>query len=252
MKKKLKILSPGILFSMIFCLLSACSDQNSSEIEKSLILEAVFDIEVSQPSGLTFGKNYQSLWTVSDLPDGNIYKIDFEGNIISKLKFKGEDLEGITYDQENDVLWVVDEQTGEIIKISPDSPEIKRISNPAFAPSNHGLEGISLENQNRLWVANEKLPRKLCVVNAGFSIEEQYEPDLAEDYSGLCVNPADGTLWIVSDESQLLIKWSPYQNNVEKYTIPIQKAEGIAINHQSGQIFIVSDDEEKLYRFRIE
>ncbi len=238
------------IFLFTYIILS-CSENTTSPPNLELVTINSYNLQIQEPSGLTFGKGYQTLWTVSDLPDGNIYEIDLQGNILRTLDFKGDDLEGITYDHLNNILWAIDEQKNEIIKLSPDHGELQRTSIPALASDNHGLEGISFENLNKLWIANEKLPKKIFLLNSDFSIEEEYEPDLAEDYSGLCVDPEKSTLWIVSDESQLLIKWSPYDGKVEKYSLPIQKAEGIAVNHQNGQIFIVSDGEQKLYHLEI-
>jgi uncharacterized protein YjiK len=242
-----KILST---FLIIYIVLS-CSEKTTNPPEFELVTINSYDLQIQEPSGLTFGKDYQTLWVVSDLPYGSIYEIDLEGNILHALNFRGDDLEGITYDKTEDVLWAVDEQKNEIIKLSPDQGELERVTIPVQASADHGLEGISFESQNKYWIANEKLPKKLFLLNSDFSIEQEFEPDLAKDYSGLCVNPASGTLWIISDESQLLIKWSPTDGTYEKYDLPMEKAEGIAINHQSGQIFIVSDGEQKLYQLEI-
>ncbi|MEJ2629262.1 MAG: hypothetical protein P8078_11980, partial [bacterium] len=43
---------------------------------------SVFDMEVQEPSGLSFGENNQSLWTVSDPPDNKVYEIDLHGAIL--------------------------------------------------------------------------------------------------------------------------------------------------------------------------
>lgn len=236
---------------LITYIVLSCSEKTINPPELELVTINSYDLQIQEPSGLAFGKDYQTLWVVSDISDGNIYEIDFEGNILRCLDFRGDDLEGITYDQTEDVLWAIDEQRNEIIKLSPDQGELDRSAIPVLASADHGLEGISLENQNKYWIANEKLPKKLFLLNSDFSIEQEFEPDLAEDYSGLCVNPTNGTLWIVSDESQLLIKWSPHNGIAEKFDLPMKKAEGIAINHQSKQIFIVSDLEQKLYQLEI-
>jgi uncharacterized protein YjiK len=230
----------------------SCSDKTINPDDPQLVMVNSYTIDVSQPSGLTFGKDFKTLWTVSDTPNGGIYELNLEGDIIRTLEFESDDLEGITYDHTNDILWTVDEQNNEIIKISTDNQELQRAAIPMLASQDHGVEGITLESDNKFWIANEKLPKKLFLMNSNFVIEEEYEPDLAEDYSGLCLDTDNCILWIVSDESQLIIKWSPCKGTTEKYSIPITKAEGIAINHQDGQIFIVSDAEQKLFEFRIE
>ena len=238
------------IFLFTYLILS-CSENTTNPSNLELVTINSFDLQIQEPSGLTFGKDYQTLWVVSDLHDGNIYELDLEGNILRTLDFQGDDMEGVTYDHLDDVLWIIDEQRNEIIKLSPDRGMLERNAIPRFASENHGLEGISFRSQNKFWIANEKLPRKLFLLNSDFSIEEEFEPDLAEDYSGLCFNPDNGTLWIVSDESELLIRWSPEDQTFEKYILPIKKAEGIAVNHQNGQIYIVSDGEQKLYHLEI-
>ena len=241
------ILSTLIITYMIL----SCSEKSTNPPNMELVTINSYNLQIREPSGLSFGKDYQTLWVVSDLPYGNIYEISLEGNILRTLDFRGDDLEGITYDQTENVLWAIDEQRNEIIKLCPDQGELERVTIPVYASAEHGLEGISFESQNKYWIANEKLPKKLFLLNSDFSVEQEYEPDLAKDYSGLCVNPANGILWIVSDESQLLIKWSTRDGIYEKYDLPMKKAEGIAINHQNGQIFIVSDGEQKLYQLEI-
>lgn len=243
-----RVLIKTLLF--IYFIVS-CSENTTDAPYTELNTVMLYELQVPEPSGLTFGKDYQTLWVVSDLHDGNIYELDLEGNILRTLDFQGDDLEGVAYDHLDDVLWVIDEQRNEIIKLSPGRGILERNAIPRFASENHGLEGISFKSQNKFWIANEKLPRKLFLLNSDFSIEEEFEPDLAEDYSGLCFNPDNGTLWIVSDESELLIRWSPEDQTFEKYVLPIKKAEGIAINHQNGQIYIVSDGEQKLYHLEI-
>jgi len=241
-----------LLFSVAFLIIQSCSDKTTNYENPQLILVNSYNINVPQPSDLTFGKDYQTLWTVSDLPEGNIYEMDLQGNILRILDFEGDDLEGITYDHTNDILWVVDEQNNEIIILNPDDGEVEKHTLPIFSSDDHGLEGIAFENRNNIWLANEKLPKIIFLLDSNFTVQKQYEPELAEDYSGLCIDPDNCFLWIVSDESQLLIKWSPCDGSVENYSIPITKAEGIAINYQNGQIFIASDDEQKLFEFKIE
>ena len=90
-------------------LLIQCSKNDASVNPDSLYLSLIDarEIPINEPSGLSLGKFNQSLWVVSDAPENEIYEMSLEGEIIQKLDFKGEDLEGIVYDSLKNILLVV-------------------------------------------------------------------------------------------------------------------------------------------------
>jgi len=207
-------------------------------------------LEIPEPSGLSLGKNNLSLWTVSDPPSNKIYEMDLQGRILRTLNYTGDDLEGIVYDSTKNVLWIVEERKREVVKISIDGIELERHAIPITGNEDNGFEGICFFGGYRFWIVNEKNPGLLLEVNTDFSIHQQYDLNIADDYSGICCDTTDGQFWIVSDESQLLFLWNQKQGLIEKINIPVKKAEGIAIDFKNNFIYIVSDSEEKLHIFK--
>ncbi|MEA1972169.1 MAG: SdiA-regulated domain-containing protein, partial [Candidatus Cloacimonadota bacterium] len=103
MKKLLYLI---ILLYLIGCNLSESAEPNPPIY--SLIYESNIEIDVPEPSGLTYDSNTNTLWTVSD-HSGKIYQLDLNGNVLQILPFVGEDLEGIAYDYTNNSFWVIEE-----------------------------------------------------------------------------------------------------------------------------------------------
>ncbi len=210
-----------------------------------------FNLSIPEPSGLTLGKNKQSLWVVNDPPNNEIYEITLEGAVIRKLSFKGDDLEGVTYDSDNDVLWVAEEQKREVLQIALDGTVLTRRAVNVDNSKDQGLEGIFLSRTGTLWVVNEKKPGRLISLNTNFQIDGEFPLNFAKDYSGLCQAENERQIWIISDESEKLVLWDKDSGVKKMYELPFKKAEGVAVDSAQNLVYIVSDSEEKLYIFRL-
>lgn len=160
-----------IHLTFVWVLFLLPSGKNAQVIKptKELILIAEYNIQVPEPSGLSLGKNSESLWTVSDTPDNCVYQMDLKGNIINKLNYFGDDFEGIEYDSIKNVLWVAEERKHEIIELSITGKKLSRRKINFKGKRNKGFEGISLCNSN-FYIANEKQPVKLLKLDSNFSI----------------------------------------------------------------------------------
>jgi uncharacterized protein YjiK len=213
----------------------------------SLILIDEREIPVEEPSGLSLGQSRQSLWIVSDAPESEIYEISLEGEIIRNLDFKGEDLEGIVYDSLRNVLWVVEEKKREIIEISIDGTELSRYSINIGNTDNNGLEGISIDRTGHIWIANEKDPEALLSLKKDFSVRNMFILNIAKDHSGICSDKLEQRIWIVSDESKLVLQYDANTDIVKQYTLPYDKAEGIAVDTQNNLIYIVRESTSQLF-----
>ena len=71
-----------IIFYLLSFLMISCEER-----VPDLKMVSEFEIDVKEPSGLCFGPGDNSLLTVSD-NNGNIYELDFDGNVINKIKKK--------------------------------------------------------------------------------------------------------------------------------------------------------------------
>lgn len=241
-----------ISIKIIICLaVFSCSSQESRDIYPELEIQNEISLTIKEPSGISFGRDYQSYWVVSDGNGGKIYNLALNGTVTNELNYNGHDLEGISYNQLENVLWVVEERKREVVKLDLMGNILLRKPIDIENSSKHGLEGIAFVNGDEIWISNEKSPRLLIKVNSNLTVNNQFMLDEARDYSGLCYNHADSSLWIVSDESELLINWKMNSDTVKKYTLPIIKAEGVAINPLDNTIHIVSDKTAKIYIFNM-
>lgn len=227
----------------------SCSSQENNYLQIEPISE--MSIDINEPSGLSFGYNNQSYWVVGDGENGRIYHLTLNGDFINKLDYHGQDLEGISYDQAENVLWVVEEQRRELLKMDLFSNILRRQTFDLESTTNHGLEGVCFINNDEIWICHEKSPRKILSLNNELTVSNELKIQGTKDFSGLAYNKADSSLWIISDESKVLIRWDKNTGNTKKYSIPIIKAEGIAINTEDSTIHIVSDKTAKIYIFNI-
>lgn len=115
---------------------------------------------------------------------------------------------------------------------------------------NNGLEGITFNpNDNIFYVLNEKKPGLLIKWTPEKGILSIYNLNFAKDYSGICYS--NNHLWIVSDDSAVITKCDLNGNLLEKYDIPIEKAEGVVVDENDKKVYIISDATEELFVFEL-
>jgi uncharacterized protein YjiK len=68
---------------------------------------------------------------------------------------------------------------------------------------------------------------------------------------GLCFDEANQFLWMLSDESQLVIKTDLNGKLLQKIDITIAQPEGITLSEDGKKLYIVSDNKETLYVFNV-
>jgi len=242
-----------ILFWMLLLILelSGCDSEETPPVaSKQLHLIASHALSVCEPSGLTMDINGNYLWTVSDSLN-EIYKITLRGATVKTLECQAINLEGITQNPADATLYVIDENSSEVIHLDTLGNEIERfqLESSPDTPFNH-LEGIAFcPYNNHLYLLNEKYPRLLIEVDSSYIVLNQYELNFSEDCSGVTFDESNNRLWIVSDESQTVTVCDLDGRPVESYSIDVIKAEGIAIDPAGKLIYIVSDAEDKLYIF---
>ncbi len=113
---------------MIFLLASSCKKDSTSipviEVavgELELVNE--YDIDVPEPSGLSFGPSRLTLLTVSDHTN-MVYEMDMQGNILRTLNHEGKDLEGVSYNPDENIVAVVEEADRELSLIDFNSGDL--------------------------------------------------------------------------------------------------------------------------------
>lgn len=237
-----------------YLMLVSCTSSTKPLVPNAnkLIEVASYETSIRDLSGLTLGDDNQSLWTVSD-STAKIYNISLKGDILKVISVNSVDMEGITYDSLSKSFWVVEERQREVVNISKTGRELGRYAVDVRAfDSNSGLEAICIGSNNELVVLNEKHPMMLIELSKDFVPKAKQELSISKDLSGIAYDDKRGSYWIVSDQSQWLLQWSPIKGLMARYELPYIKAEGVAINTEKDLIYIVSDFTEKLYVYKLQ
>lgn len=241
---------------MLFLLASSCKKDSTSipvvEVAVGeLELLNVYDIDVPEPSGLSFGPDKLSLLTVSDHTN-MVYEMDMQGNILRTLNYEGKDLEGVSYNPDENIVAVVEEADRELSLIDYNSGDLiqtYKINIPSNS-SNSGLEGISYNPNNKLYyVLNEVNPELLILWDANSGIISEDKLDFATDYSGIYVEAEKSHLWIVSDQSKKLYQCDYNANVLKTFELDILKYEGVVVEGKT--VFLINDATAKLYHYQI-
>jgi DNA-binding beta-propeller fold protein YncE len=239
----------------LWLMLSSCNKNgdNPSGVPVRGILEQThtYALPFPEPSGLTFGPNKNTLIAVSDTTN-KVYEIRLDGSIIRTFSFTGNDLEGVTYNPDKNLIALVEEKKREVVLIDYHSGSIAgihKIDVPAGVESN-GLEGIAYNSQNKdYYIVNEMNPGLLLVWNPETGIRRRQTLGFAIDYSGIFIPENDPVLWITSDESETLYQCDDFANVLMFFDLPDSKLEGIAINNDI--VYLVNDAKATLSIFRI-
>jgi len=255
--KTIKIINIIFTSILVIILLDSCKKDNGGDIpvEDPGVLEKIneYDLDITEPSGLSVGPNANSLLIVNDNTN-KVYETDLEGNPIRELAFEGFDLEGVTFNEAEQIVAVVEERKHQIVLLNyPEGVEQERYDIITGGNTdNKGLEGISFNsNNNAYYIVNEDVPGELIVWNQQFGHISTDELHFASDYSAIYVDTKNALLWIVSDESQSLYKCDYNAKVLKTYPLPYTKFEGITVDVDQNLIYLVNDLTFKLYVFKI-
>lgn len=207
-------------------------------------------LNIGEPSGLTVDGVNGHLWSVHNGPD-RVYRWNLNGAIQDTLAFQGNDLEGIAYNPADQSLWVVEEQSREIIKLGIGGNVLQQQALNLTGEPNSGLEGICFDNAGNLFVLNEKNPGLFIELNADLSIKSQTTLDFADDFSGIAYDNQRNGFWIISDQDEKVFFWRKADGVVSETGLPFPKAEGIAFDSNADRLYIVSETSSEVAIFDI-
>lgn len=255
--KHLKLTGIIFLTLLLITLIDSCKKENGDEtpVKPLGTLEKVneFDLDITEPSGLSFGPGGNSLLIVSDNTN-KVYETDLQGNVIRELEYVGSDLEGVTFNEGTQIVAVAEERKRQIVFLDyPNGIEMERIDiTTGGSTDNKGLEGLSFnKNNSAYYLVNEDVPGELIVWNKQFGNISKTELRFASDYSAIFVDTRNALLWIVSDESQALYKCDYNANILKEYTLPYTKFEGVVVDADQQLVYLVNDKTFKLFVFKI-
>ena len=223
-------------------------------------------------SGLTFNHRTGTLWAVINRPP-QVAEISPEGRLLRRMPLPGlRDPEGITH-VEGDLYVIADEASHLLhpVRIGAGAAGVKEVGWDALPMplqrwDNLGLEGVSWdERRQRLWVVNEKWPRRVSHVeglpgDAHARVSDWRHSSVVEgllsDLSSLTTDPDTGNLLVLSDESALVLevasdgRWLgvlPLWRGVGGLSRKVPQAEGLAMGPDRA-LYIVSEP-NLFYRF---
>ena len=228
-------------------------------------------------SGLTWSSATGTLFTVINSPPA-VAELDRDGMLLRTLPIEGaRDPEGITHVRDN-VFVIADERDQQLYRVLIDADT--RTVDVRHAPRlglaidlnrNLGFEGVSWDAVNRrLLVSKEKSPMRVLIVSGlpelfegtGFDLQirEWKSPRASTlfmtDLSSLSVHEATGNILLLSDESALIVEYTPEGRPVSVLPMwrgrhglsrRVPQAEGLALG-PNGDIFVLSEP-NLFYRF---
>ncbi|HCN18701.1 MAG TPA: hypothetical protein DIS73_00175 [Planctomycetia bacterium] len=228
-------------------LLPSCSFAAVGEYE----LADSFPVQVVEPSGLTYDPHTDTLWTVRD-GRGGVYQLDKQGELLTIIDIRTNDLEGIAYNPLNDTFLLAEERHREILEIDRQGNVLRTIKVPIewrMWNLNHGIEGVSIDPRTgHVFVANEKSPKAVIELDEDGNVIKSFEVEEADDLSDICYAYSSGNLLVLSHESKKIMEFTPGGKLVSSLTIDIPQAEGIT-KDADGNIYIICDKSETLYVF---
>jgi uncharacterized protein YjiK len=206
---------------------------------------AVYALEVPEPSGLAYNSRNNSLMTVSD-QNSTVYEIDFTGRILKSMVVPSPDMEGIALTTNCDTLYIAEETSRLVAIYSINGTKLSSFSADVATVAKHGPEGVTVDKNGHVFVLNEKLPMMILEYVKGKEVWRK-EINYTIDCSDIFYEFSTDCFWIVSDESQRVIKLARNGDLLGSWSIPFTKGEGLAI--VQNKIYIVNDAENKMYVF---
>lgn len=234
--------------TLLFLLLLVFGAANAQRVQHLKIKpDAVFNMEVREPSDLVYAPASNTLFVASD--NGFVAEVDLEGKLIRISEQVGYDVEGITL--VDNQLYVVDEFTRFIAIYDLSFNRIRNVRVTYGGGRNKSFESITwVPSQEVFLMMTEKDPIWVFALDRDLRVLDEFElPFSPRDVSALTWH--DGDLWILSDEDRAVYRVT-YPGFVVKqaYRLPIINPEGIAFDRE-GNLLISSDDRERLYRFNL-
>ncbi|OQX79532.1 MAG: hypothetical protein B6D64_04670 [Bacteroidetes bacterium 4484_276] len=246
MKNYILIFGVVSYFLLIF---AGCNKDDTQEL-KDLTLLDYKKLNIPETSGLSFNKQENTFLTVSDNSD-RVYIISTDGEVLDSLIYDGQNLEGVVYDANSFRIFVVEEQTNEVIQLDTIGNETGRFTiDLNNTEPNHGIEGITFNPLNgHLYVVSEKSPAILFELTTDGEIVAQHQLGFMEDYSSVYFDGPGNSLWILSDQSELLVRCDLSGQPLEWFSTGLKDAEGVVVDSANSKVWIITDSGNTLYSF---
>ena len=244
------------LSALVLLLIGISCEPEQPEDQGSISLQLIDSrtIDVPEASGLSYDPTTNTLLTVSDGSRDKVYRITTDGVVLDSLYLGGGDmdLEGICVSTDGRTFWIVEEGNRNIVEYDFEGRMLRSFHLDFTGPENSGLEGIAVDfRDSTIYVVNEKNPAVIFKLDFQGNVIAQEQVGAVSDLSGLVFLPDEGLIFAVSDQSGMLIAFTPDLDYTgQNALLDFQNAEGIAINGDT--LYLVTDlnsSTSRLYRF---
>jgi uncharacterized protein YjiK len=220
-----------------------------------------------EPSGIVFSEQRGTLFVAGD--EGDICELTLDGALLNRRS--GEmDLEGITLDPSSGLLYAIEERTGTIFELDPQTLELVRrfTLDPSCKgytlsrhAANNGMEAITFKPDTRhpaggtFYVANQgsmgnqgnlplifeiNVPLHItAAADQAAHIIRCFQPGVT-DLSGIHYDNQLNRLLVISDTHDNLMVTTVDGKTLASYALPGKHQEGITRDDQ-GKLYIAED-----------
>lgn len=212
----------------------------------------VFKTGLKNLSGICFNKDKTLLLAVTD--KGNIYELDFQGNVKRKLPFdEFGDFEAITMNPQNGKVYLADENTMSVYELSSNEKKIDKVVSVAVsnASYNRGIEGVGY-GKDVLYIANQSDPCRIFKYHLKDKKMSQLDVNFTTFLSDIFYDFTDDTLWLVDSKKYQITHCNLNGKVIAQQNIPmVRKAEAIAVDREKNIVWIGCDKTGNLYQIKL-
>lgn len=217
--------------------------------QHSITLVSEVELDIKEPSGIAFHEG--DLYVVGD-SEPFLYQLSLGGLIKDRYEVAVKDMEGVVYHPKFKSFVLLSETNRQMVRFSIENGIQEKFDlKGKQSKSNMGLEGICYHSDLKsLFVVNEAHPKRMMQVTNKGKVKKKFDLKFPSDISGITYDKELNVFWIVSDESKALYKVSEKGEEIQKFLLDIEKAEGIAIDDKR-RLYIVSDRTNNLFVYQI-
>ncbi len=204
-------------------------------------------LSVDEPSDLCQTSTANEFILLAD--KAFVYRMDQNGNILSKLDFTGYDLEAICADDQ--YYYISEETFKEIYQIrKSDFVLEKTIPIQHGGGRNEGIEAmVYFPDSKKFILATEKGPQTMMEMDQSMSLISTFSIEGISEVSAMTFYK--NKWFVLSDEASTLYEVDLSTKKIKaQYWLPIINPEGISFTSE-GKLLVVSDDMAKIFLFEI-
>ena len=228
-----------------------------------------FTVKFQELSGLCMAQDDSFIWTVGD--EGDLTKLDFEGNVISDIVHIGGDSEDVSLNRDNGDILVGLEPNGVGVVKSPYTGKVSTLITVSACNNygNSGIEGLTYYKNGLVFCgAQANSHFFLCDVNSKTVLKSQqmWDKNRLSEIAGMCYDPLTDWLWVIDSEAKKVFVFSAQKAYDELYkdggdvynallcSYPVKgpsNPESVCVDHTHSCIWVGDDygDTSYLYRY---